>query len=194
MSTQYKIVFAGPVGSGKTTAIQSLSDIDVVSTEARASDEVRQLKPTTTVAMDYGLMKLANGDQVRLYGAPGQQRFDFMWDILTNNALGLVVLVNAAGADPVADLRLYLDAFRALIDRTAVVVGVTHTDRGDRAIRQRLNAEMQRQGIPPCVMDADARSRPDVAMLVKTLLYSIDPFAGADTDAAADAVVAGKAA
>lgn len=192
MSTQYKIVFAGPVGSGKTTAIQSLSDIEVVSTEARASDEVRQIKPTTTVAMDYGLMKLDNGDQVRLYGAPGQQRFDFMWDILTNNALGLVVLVNAAGADPVADLRLYLDAFRALIDRTAVVVGVTHTDRGDRAIRQRLTAEMQRQGIPPCVMDADARSRPDVAMLVKTLLYSIDPFAGADPEA--DAAAAGKAA
>lgn len=54
MHTQYKIVFAGPVGAGKTTAIQSLSDIEVVSTEARASDVVRQLKSTTTVAMDYG--------------------------------------------------------------------------------------------------------------------------------------------
>lgn len=178
MNTHYKIVFAGPVGSGKTTAIQSLSDIEVVSTEARASDEVRQLKPTTTVAMDYGLMKLDNGDQVRLYGAPGQQRFDFMWDILTDNALGLVVLVSAAGHDPVADLRLYLTAFRALINRSAVVVGITHTDRGDVAVRQRLIDEMRRQGIPPCVMDADARSRPDVAMLVSALLFSIDPFAG----------------
>ena len=102
MTTLYKIVFAGSVGSGKTTAIQSLSDIEVVSTEANASDEVRKLKPTTTVAMDYGLMRLDNGDQVRLYGAPGQKRFDFMWDILTENALGLVLLVNAAAQDPVA--------------------------------------------------------------------------------------------
>ncbi|WP_421956269.1 GTP-binding protein [Polaromonas sp.] len=179
MHTQYKIVFAGPVGAGKTTAIQSLSDIEVVSTEARASDVVRQLKSTTTVAMDYGLMKLDNGDQVRLYGAPGQKRFDFMWDILTQHALGLVVLVSAAGAEPVGDLRQYLDAFRALIDRTAVVVGVTHTDKGDPAVRQLLIEEMHRQRIPPCVMDADARSRPDVAMLVKCLLFSIDPFAGA---------------
>ena len=137
-TTQYKIVFAGPVGAGKTTAIQSLSDIEVVSTEAKASDDVRKMKPTTTVAMDYGVMKLDNGDQVRLYGAPGQKRFDFMWDILTENALGLVVLVNAAAPDPVLDLRLYLDAFRALIDRTAVVVGVTHIDQGPAEVRHLL--------------------------------------------------------
>ncbi|SFB80751.1 hypothetical protein SAMN05216344_103231 [Polaromonas sp. OV174] len=179
MTTHYKVVFAGSVGSGKTTAIQALSDIDVVSTEAKASDEVRKIKRTTTVAMDYGIMKLDNGDQVRLYGAPGQKRFDFMWDILTENALGMVLLVNATAADSVAELRLYLEAFRPLIDKTAVVVGVTHADQGGVAVRQRLIEEMQRQGIPPCVMDADARSRADVAMLVKSLLFSIDPFAGA---------------
>lgn len=179
MSTQYKIVFAGPVGAGKTRAICSLSDIDVVSTEAEASDEVRKIKRTTTVAMDYGVMRLGNGDQVRLYGAPGQKRFDFMWDILTENALGLVLLINETAPDPVAELRDYLEAFRPLIDRTAVVVGVTHTDLGHAPARYLLIEEMQRQGIPACVMDADARSRPDVAMLVKTLLFSIDPFAGA---------------
>jgi signal recognition particle receptor subunit beta len=178
MSIQYKIVFAGPVGAGKTRAIRSLSDIDVVSTEAEASDEVRKIKRTTTVAMDYGVMRLGNGDQVRLYGAPGQKRFDFMWDILTENALGLVLLINETAADPVAELREYLEAFRPLIERTAVVVGVTHTDQGHAAARYLLIEEMQRQGIPACVMDADARSRPDVAMLVKTLLFSIDPFAG----------------
>ena len=179
MSIQYKIVFAGPVGAGKTRAIRSLSDIDVVSTEAEASDEVRKIKPTTTVAMDYGVMRLGNGDQVRLYGAPGQKRFDFMWEILTENALGLVLLIKANVADPVVELREYLDAFRPLIERTAVVVGVTHTDECHAMVRQLLINEMQRQGIPACVMDTDARSRPDVAMLVKTLLFSIDPFAGA---------------
>lgn len=176
--TQYKIVFAGPVGAGKTTAIQALSDIEVIATEAKASDDVRKLKKTTTVAMDYGVMNLGNGDQVRLYGAPGQKRFDFMWDILTENALGLVVVINAAALDPVADLRSYLDAFRGLIERTAVIVGVTHTDQGDVAVRHLLIEEMHRQGIPACAMEADARSRADVAMLVKTLLFSIDPFAG----------------
>lgn len=74
MTNIYKLVFAGPVGAGKTTAIQSLSDIEVVRTEANASDDVKTLKKTTTVAMDYGLMKLASGDQVRLYGTPGRAR------------------------------------------------------------------------------------------------------------------------
>ena len=101
MAQVYKLVFAGPVGAGKTTAIQTLSDIEVVSTDAYASDEVRLLKKTTTVAMDYGLMKLASGDQVRLYGTPGQQRFDFMWEILSENALGLVLMLKASAPDPV---------------------------------------------------------------------------------------------
>ena len=188
MKTQYKIVFAGPVGSGKTTAIQSLSDIEVVSTEANASDDVKKIKKTTTVAMDYGVMKLGNGDQVRLYGAPGQKRFDFMWDILTENALGLVVLINAKATDPMAELRVYLDAFRTLIDATSVVVGVTHTDtQVDIAVRRRLSEGMVGMGIPACVMDVDARSRPDMAMLVKALLFSIDPFAGSQSASEATA-------
>ncbi len=188
MKTQYKIVFAGPVGSGKTTAIQSLSDIEVVSTEANASDDVKKIKKTTTVAMDYGVMKLGNGDQVRLYGAPGQKRFDFMWDILTENALGLVVLINAKATDPMAELRVYLDAFRTLIDATSVVVGVTHTDtQVDIAVRRRLSEGMVDMEIPACVMDVDARSRPDMAMLVKALLFSIDPFAGSQSASEATA-------
>ena len=129
MASIYKLVFAGPVGAGKTTAIQSLSDIEVVRTEANASDDVKTLKKTTTVAMDYGLMKLASGDQVRLYGTPGQKRFDFMWDILTENALGLVLMLRGNSPDPVADLRTYVTEFRDFIDRTSVVVGITHSTR-----------------------------------------------------------------
>lgn len=178
MATAYKIVFAGPVGSGKTTAIQTLSDIEVVRTEAAASDEVRRLKPTTTVVMDYGLMRLPDGDVVRLYGTPGQKRFDFMWDILTENALGLVLMVNASAPDPMADLRTYLGEFRDFIDRTAVVVGVTHTDRGGWQVRSQAIELMASLGLAPCVMETDARSRADMAMLVKSLLFSIDPFAG----------------
>lgn len=187
MAHVYKIVFAGPVGSGKTTAIQTLSDIEVVRTEAAASDSVRALKPTTTVAMDYGLMRLGNGDSVRLYGTPGQKRFDFMWDILTENALGLVLLINASAPDPMQDLRTYLHEFRAFIERTAVVVGVTHTDRGGWSVRADVIAQMLHMGIAPCAMETDARDRADMATLVKALIYSIDPFAGADeaADAAA---------
>ncbi|MBS0407464.1 MAG: ATP/GTP-binding protein [Proteobacteria bacterium] len=179
MANIYKLVFAGPVGAGKTTAIQTLSDIEVVRTEASASDAVKNLKPTTTVAMDYGLMKLASGDQVRLYGTPGQKRFDFMWEILTENALGLVLMIKGNAADPVADLRAYVSEFRDFIDRTSLVVGITHTDSGAWQTRQIVSREMVELGLPPTAMDTDARSRNHMAILVKALIYGIDPFNGA---------------
>ena len=75
--SQYKIIFTGPVGAGKTTAIAALSDIAPVSTAAKATDMTRDRKEKTTVAMDYGAMRLEDGGTVHLYGTPGQERFDF---------------------------------------------------------------------------------------------------------------------
>jgi len=178
MPSIYKLVFAGPVGSGKTTAIQTLSDIEVVRTEANASDEVQRLKKTTTVAMDYGLMKLVSGDQVRLYGTPGQKRFDFMWDILTENALGLVLMLKASAPDPLADLNGYVTEFREFIDKTALVVGITHTEGGGWRVRQEVSRELVCMGLPPCAIEADARNRTHMGLLVRALIYGIDPFNG----------------
>src|SRR5690625_1422422 len=176
MSNIYNILFTCPVGSGKTTAIHSLSDIGVVSTEASASDDVKSLKPTTTVAMDYGLMKLPNADQVRLYGTPGQKRFDFMWDILARDALGLVLMLDASSRDPVADLRNYTEEFRQLIDDSTMIVGLTHTDLAHGNIRQDIADELLGMKLAPMVMEVDARKRNEMARLVKMLVSSIDPY------------------
>lgn len=179
MTPKYKVVFAGPVGSGKTTAIQTLSEIEVVQTEAMASDAVRQLKPATTVAMDYGLMKLAGGEKVHLYGTPGQKRFDFMWDILTRDALGIVLLIKATANDPVDDLRQFCHHFRPFIERNDVVVGVTHTEQARGDVATALMDELRQQGAAPRVMDADARNRKHMATLVESLLFSMKTPHGA---------------
>ena len=177
MTGVYKIVFIGPVGAGKTAAIQALSDIEVVSTEAKASDEVRHRKAQTTVAMDYGVLNLTGGGRVRLYGTPGQQRFDFMWDILSERALGVVLLLDASAGDVRADLRSYTTAFRAVIQRTALVVGLTHCNsEGERVLRPAVVAELQRQGLPGVVFSVDARLRSDMTTLVRALIYCLDPL------------------
>ena len=121
-----KIIFSGTVGAGKSTAINALSDIPPVSTEALASDDTAKLKKTTTVAMDYGVLNLPDGEKVMLYGTPGQERFSFMWDILSEGGIGLVLLINNANTDPLSDLKGYLGAFKDFIAGTAVTVGVTH--------------------------------------------------------------------
>ena len=126
--------------------------------------------------MDYGVMNLVNGDRVRLYGTPGQERFDFMWEILTENALGLVLLLDGSVPDPVADLKAYTAAFKTFIDKTALVVGITHSSIGDLTVRPAVASAMQALNLPATVMTVDARERADMVTLVKTLLYSLDPL------------------
>jgi hypothetical protein len=101
MSVQeYKLIFTGTMGAGKTTAITSISEIPPVSTDVQRSEAGDDAKLTTTAALDYGEVTLPRGDMLRLYGTPGQARFDFMWRILSEGALGVVVLVDNRRPDP----------------------------------------------------------------------------------------------
>ena len=78
-----KIIFTGPVGVGKTTAIAAISDEPPIQTDARASDMTLSRKANTTVAMDYGVIRLDESTKVHLYGTPVQECFDFMFYIFS---------------------------------------------------------------------------------------------------------------
>ncbi len=177
---QYKIIFAGPVGAGKTTAISSISDIPIVSTDEAASDMTTSRKPNTTVAMDYGIMKLDNQSRVHLYGTPGQERFNFMWDILTEGGLGLVLLLDNTRGHPFKDMSFYVGAFREFIDRTRLVIGVTRMDEQRQPNLRRYNEQLRSLGVKAPVFEVDARKYRDVTLLVQALLYSLDPGISAD--------------
>ena len=125
---EHVILFAGPMGAGKTTAVQTLSEIEVVSTEAANTERNVVDKPTTTVALDYGEITLDLDDKVRLYGVPGQKRFDFMWAILRERARGLVLLINNDAPDPIATVLEYLEEFGELVSDGRAVIGVSRSD------------------------------------------------------------------
>lgn len=173
--SQYKIIFTGPVGAGKTTAISSISDIPPVKTDATASDMTKNRKSSTTVAMDYGVMNLEGGEKVHLYGTPGQERFDFMWDILTNGGIGLVLLLDNTRADPFQDMRFFLEAFDKFITDTSVAIGVTQMDISSKPSISDYHQQLQTLGLKPPVFSVDAREHNDVSLLVQALLYSLDP-------------------
>ena len=174
-SNNLKIIFCGPVGAGKTTAINTLSDIPPVSTDEDASDDIKNRKPKTTVAMDYGTMKLDGNETIHLYGTPGQERFNFMWDILTGSGLGLIVLVDNTRKDPIADLLFFLDKFKDYIDETAVSVGITRTDLISFPRISTYQDTLKKLNINIPVFHVDAREYKDVSMLLQALLFTIDP-------------------
>lgn len=173
--SNYKIIFTGPVGAGKTTAISVMSDTPPVRTDEVASDMTTARKPTTTVALDYGTMRLDGGDCVHLYGTPGQERFDFMWEVLTQGAIGVVLLLDNTRPDPFADMRFFVNTFAKLVDIECLAIGVTRCDL-KREPTQAQYAECARElGINPPIFEVDARSRRDVSILLRALLHSIDP-------------------
>jgi len=174
--SEHVILFAGPMGAGKTTAIRALSEIEVVSTEAANSDREAADKDTTTVALDYGEISVNAAEKVRLYGVPGQRRFDFMWSILAERAEGLILLVNADAANPVETAIEYVKEFFALYERGGIVIGLTRADLVPEAlIEEYANAladEMPDVLIP--VFTVDARSNADMTVLLMTLVANVE--------------------
>ncbi len=98
MQYDFKVVVAGPFASGKTTMITASSDGPLVGTEAPTSGDEALVKEMTTVGMEYGTLKHQTDAftvELNLYGVPGQERFSFMWDIVSVGMDGLFLLVDA---------------------------------------------------------------------------------------------------
>lgn len=165
-----KIIFAGPVGAGKTTAIGAISELPPIGTDVSCTDESANIKETTTVAMDYSYITLEDGTRIHLYGTPGQDRFNFMWQILSKDGIGLVLLINKDHPAPLEQLDHYLTAFTDFISETGVVIGLTKSDLNDsHDISLFQNYLYEKQQVYP-VFEVDARNSDDIKILVHALL------------------------
>ncbi|MFJ9633900.1 GTP-binding protein [Streptomyces sp. NPDC091280] len=157
-----KILVAGGFGVGKTTLVGAVSEIRPLRTEELLTEAGRPVddtsgvegKHTTTVAMDFGRITLREDLVLYLFGTPGQERFWFMWDELSEGSLGAVVL---------ADTRRLEDCFAALdyFERRSIpfVVGVNCFEGAARypveTVRRALDLD---QDVPLMLCDARDRS------------------------------------
>lgn len=168
---QHKVLFVGPVGAGKTTAVSVLSDKEAVRTDVAVSDMTRFRKAETTVAMDYGVTTLAGGSmKVHLYGTPGQQRFDFMWEILQQGVTGVAILIDNSRRAPLDDLAFFLSWNNAQAPVARIAIGVGFMDKSMNPSLADYRAFLKARGLDFPVLPIDARRRDDVERLVRALV------------------------
>ncbi|WP_345746493.1 ATP/GTP-binding protein [Streptomyces sp. ODS28] len=171
------MVIVGGFGVGKTTMVRSVSDIRPLNTEETMTqagegvDDVSAVdgKSTTTIAFDFGRISLNAQTVLYLFGAPGQERFWFLWDRLFSGSLGAVVLV---------DTRRLADSWYAIdrLEQHGTPFVVAHNDFGGprhtpEQIREALDLP---ESVP--LVECDARSRPssrDVLIALVNHLYAL---------------------
>ncbi|MEU5777195.1 GTP-binding protein [Streptomyces venezuelae] len=182
-----KIVVVGGFGVGKTTLVRSVSEIRPLNTEetmtqaGQGIDETGGLeglggKTSTTVAFDFGRITLDAHNILYLFGAPGQERFWFLWDRLFSGTLGAVVLV---------DTRRLEDSWYAIdrLEHHGTPFIVARNDFGNAAhtpeqLREALDLD---PGVP--LVDCDARSRESSKNVLITLVEHLQSLYAAQRNA-----------
>ncbi|MBO0806264.1 MAG: ATP/GTP-binding protein [Nocardiopsaceae bacterium] len=178
-----KIVIVGGFGVGKTTMVGSVSEISPLSTEevmTQASvgvddDSHVRGKSTTTVAFDFGRISLDSSNVLYLFGAPGQERFWFLWDQLFAGSLGAVVLI---------DTRRMKDSWYAIDrlehHRMPFVVAVNRFDDGPQPSLSKVRKALAISDQIP-VVECDARVRESSKQVLITLVSYLTRLASGRT-------------
>ena len=166
-----KIVVTGPFSAGKTTLIRTISEITVLSTEKDITDHTKSRKAETTVAMDFGRITIDRDLVLYLFGTPGQDRFDFMWEILGEGMLGYVLLIDSTRPDSLEEAVGILEAFRKMA-RVPFVVALNRSAGMDPSDEDRVRSVLELGEDVP-VVPCDATDRESVKAVLLALLYSV---------------------
>ena len=176
----HQVVFVGPYGVGKTTALRSVSDIPVVNTDVASAEmspeAVAQGKTTTTTAFDYGEWRFPDNTRVALVGVPGQDRFEAMWDVIIPRSSAIVLWLYGDRDPELREGLKWLNALaqRKAVARLAVAVSRMPLENSEVALRP-YRALVERFHPLAPVMTADPREPAEVMQAIMMALTS--PYA-----------------
>lgn len=180
MSETFKILFIGEPGAGKTTCIACLSDIPPLTTDVECTDELAERKATTTVALDYGELTLDDNSRLMLYGLPGQARFKFMFDVVREGLLGVIVLVDASSTTAVAGLRETLESYAREIRGRPCVVALNKSASPPLQLLADCEQLLKEFKMVAPILLVDARNRADLATMFELLFILLEHGEGVD--------------
>jgi len=170
-----KFIFTGPPGSGKTTAIASISDEPPIITNAISSEKT-DANGVAAAAMDFAEITLQDDTVVHLYGIPGQERFRFIWEVIIRGGLGLIILIDNTRPSPLDDLDIYLDNFSGFIDATSAAIGVTHIDKENKGALQLIDyhKHLKMRNLELPLFPVDTRKPKDTSLLLDSLMAMLE--------------------
>lgn len=169
MSSALKIVVTGDAGVGKSTAIRTVSDGRVNTTEVNS-----RAGRTVTAALDYAEVDIEPAHRLRLFGAPGEARYEHMHGIVARGASGIVLLIDNSAADPVGDCIASVQRLRRHDADLPVVVGITRSEICIEPGIGEYGAALAERGMAVPLLTADTRQRDDLLGLLDVLLMQID--------------------
>lgn len=174
-SIEHSVVFAGPFGVGKTTALRSVSDIPVVNTDVASVEVLADVpsKHTTTVGFDYGEWRFPDGRKVALIGIPGQDRFGAIWDVFLSRNSTVVLWVFGERGTGLSECRDWLEilACRGAISNLAIAVTRVNPEQIDTTLESFRDLIERYNNFAP-VLIADPRKPTDVLQAITMALSS----------------------
>lgn len=171
-----RLAITGTPGAGKTTFIQTANEIMAIGTARTTTDEISRHKKSSTIAFDFGRLTFGSLVELRIYGTPSRNCFNFMRDFLIQKAQTYIVLVAAHQPDDLVKARQTL----SLIDqqvRVPALVGITHADHPEalssEEIMRGLGFRNHRHKSPLVTVNpSDRTSVTEVLMSAMALLLS----------------------
>lgn len=163
-----RIVFTGPDEASATRAIATISDARVT----RDDCEIATVDTSVRLRLDHGILRLAQAQDIHLYGTPPGTAIDTVTDFVREGGMGLIVLLDNKRPYPLRDLHFYLHTFQGYIADTSVAVGLSNIDSGDRYSIDDYAAELVQLDLHVPVFAAEVDDKTDVVLLVKALLLS----------------------
>lgn len=167
----YKVLFMGSMGAGKTTAIQQLSQTKIVSTEVKNNDIERFDKASTTVGLDYGILKI-DDTVIHLYGSPGQEKFSFVWETLIKGCSGVLLLINSEQSNAKDELNIYLKFLKNRANNIPITVGIGRMNDQHFNIKE-YEEVLEKYSMSCPIFLLDVRNPKDSLFLLESLVYQI---------------------